>query len=419
MSVKLYVDMRSFRMMLKFRGAMTIFVTLAFLTFISSCYGLERKLTTVKNPGCDDHCDALVLLYIRADGSNDSLHYLWDFSRKPNVLIALTSLSANLTISWGDHQWNTTDPHMNFTEIPTYSFGMVVDKIWEFNDLNDTGSIVSVNNENKTAIGLDEFSWEYVDLAIQNHSSILKMKSYHGVRSGSIDITVTSFGDKDHGQVLPHLFHSSNSSQMDIVVNNLGTNPDYTSSRFAFELVVISQELKGNSKSFKILTRKSLDDEHTPGVFTVNDLVSPSASERSKGGGWLLWRRVSYTSDSRDINNSTEINDYAVENVMNPVSVLNGTLLHTFYGDMVESYLVQSTKVSFGATQDGFYRKNNYTTWTFLVGYGYPLEEEFSLLVILVVSIGLGVPAMLIIIGGIYMIIRGFSTNRDELFLSR
>ncbi|XP_071449818.1 glycosylated lysosomal membrane protein B-like [Hetaerina americana] len=397
---------------------MALLITLISLVCVTLSNALERKLTTSTNPGCDHDCNRTMLLYVRADGPNDTLHYLWDFTGKPSVLLALTSPSANLSISWSDFLWNIKDTSLNFTESPMYSFGMVIDKIWEFNDLNDTGSITSVNRENITSLSTNEFSWEYVDLDIQNQSSILKMKSSHGPRNGSVDIMVTSYGFKEHGQLLPHLFHSSNSSQLDIVINNLETNPNYTCSRFAFELIFVSQE-KNDNKTFQILTRKSLDDEHTPGVFTVKDLVSPSARERSKGGGWLLWRRVSYTSESRDINNSTEVNEYLVKTVTDPGSALNGTLLHAFYGYLVDNYLVQSTKVSFGTTQDGFYQKYNYTTWTFLVGYGYPLEEEFSLLVILVISIGLGVPAMLIIIGGIYVLIRGFSTNRDELFLSR
>lgn len=56
---------------------------------------------------------------------------------------------------------------------------------------------------------------------------------------------------------------------------------------------------------------------------------------------------------------------------------------------------------------------------TFLVNYGSPLEEKFSLLVILVMCIGLGLPALLVIGGGTFMFAKKIRRNKDELSLER
>ena len=56
---------------------------------------------------------------------------------------------------------------------------------------------------------------------------------------------------------------------------------------------------------------------------------------------------------------------------------------------------------------------------TFMMGYGTPTDEDFSLLVIFVISIGLGLPALLIVISGIVMAVRRISQKKDDLFLNR
>jgi len=54
-----------------------------------------------------------------------------------------------------------------------------------------------------------------------------------------------------------------------------------------------------------------------------------------------------------------------------------------------------------------------------MMGYGTPPAEDFSLLVIFVISIGLGLPALLIVISGIVMAVRRISQKKDDLFLNR
>lgn len=56
---------------------------------------------------------------------------------------------------------------------------------------------------------------------------------------------------------------------------------------------------------------------------------------------------------------------------------------------------------------------------TFAFGYGYPPSEEFSLLIILVISIGLGLPAILVVISGMVLSIKRAAKKKDDLFLSR
>lgn len=67
-------------------------------------------------------------LYLRADGPNDTLHYLWDFVGKPSVLLAVTSPSVYLNISWRDYLAGR-EHSVVFSEPPAYTFGIIIDKV--------------------------------------------------------------------------------------------------------------------------------------------------------------------------------------------------------------------------------------------------------------------------------------------------
>ncbi|XP_067008190.1 glycosylated lysosomal membrane protein [Anabrus simplex] len=399
-----------------------ILIIMFMLVLSSSC--LERKITSELNPGCDSHISknlSFSVVYVKAEGSNDTLHYLWDLSRKPSVLLALTPPGSRV-------EFNCTEFGMENAlrfDVPVkYSFAIVINKIWEYNDVNDTGTLDLENKSDNYVRELDpsNFSWKRVEYKNDSKSVILGIESllYHDnntYKNGTLKIELSGFGYEDHSDLLPHLLHTANSTQVDLVIDGLTTESTFTSSRFAVEIVMISSD--GTNSSMKINARKSLDDEHTPGVFTLVDVETPSSSSAS-AGGYLQWRPVAYISKNRDISNSTDTDIYGVSNVKNASSYLaNSLLAHSFYDLDHQNLLMQSAVVSFGIKEDGFYKKTNYTSWTFTVGYGKPPDEDFSLLVILVISIGLGLPALLIIISGIIMFVRRISHKKDDLFLSR
>lgn len=80
---------------------------------------------------------------------------------------------------------------------------------------------------------------------------------------------MTTFGELGHGEMLPRLLISSNASQMDITLNNLSTL--YKNSRYAVHIVTASSDPANSTLNIK--PKKTLDDEHSPGVFTVRRIV--------------------------------------------------------------------------------------------------------------------------------------------------
>jgi hypothetical protein len=81
------------------------------------------------NPGCfePDHCTSVSkLLYIRADGDNDTVHYLFDFTQKPSLVIVTTANNANILVKYNETQSNVT---IKFTKAPFYTFASVFNKV--------------------------------------------------------------------------------------------------------------------------------------------------------------------------------------------------------------------------------------------------------------------------------------------------
>jgi len=52
------------------------------------------------------------------------------------------------------------------------------------------------------------------------------------------------------------------------------------------------------------------------------------------------------------------------------------------------------------------------------MAYGLPPKEKFSLLVVLVLSIGLGIPAALLVFGGLYVACKKCCAKKDEPLLN-
>lgn len=67
--------------------------------------------------------------------------------------------------------------------------------------------------------------------------------------------------------MVPHMLHTENSTQVDIILDGIQTNGKFSKSRFAIELLVVGS---GDPEiPMFVDPKKSLDDEHTPGIFEV------------------------------------------------------------------------------------------------------------------------------------------------------
>lgn len=93
------------------------------ISFIMYLFQLETSL----NPDWDVHDDSPTLFYVKANGRNDTLHYIWNFNRQPSILVALTQLNASVTFKW--NQQIKDIEQITFSENPKYTMSFVLTKV--------------------------------------------------------------------------------------------------------------------------------------------------------------------------------------------------------------------------------------------------------------------------------------------------
>ncbi|KAK7492655.1 hypothetical protein BaRGS_00016134 [Batillaria attramentaria] len=408
-----------------------------FLASFSGCLAAldKRDVTTEFYPDCDEFCKAALnqstttgnfsnLVYVRAAGqggnSGDVLHYVLSTVNVPSILMVHTEgdKNAKLNFNWerllmGD---NITDMADAITTNTTtagnvrYSFAVVFTKLLEYDDQDDSANVnashVLWNIRNFT-----EFQWMNATTGQNGHSVIFNTTSSQpspaeNKTSGSLSFEFELNHEQGRDDDLPRLLFNANNTQINFVLDKFV--PSFNKSRFALEVVMVSQE---TSDSMYLEETKSIDDEYSPGVFRVVNWYTMGSHRHD--GGYLQYKPVCYMKKERSRASGTETSHYALVDPMDFPdlgSILNISLARAFFGN--QSVVRQSTNVSFGLSQDGFYVKNNYTAWTASVGYGAPPDETISLLVIIIIAAGLGIPVVLIIFGGIYVCVRKLRSRR-------
>lgn len=195
--------------------------------------------------------------------------------------------------------------------------------------------------------------------------------------------------------------------QMDLIAEDINFK-NYTSPRIAIEFLMVSSENKSEG-TFKLNKRRNLDDEFTPGIFDVYDIVSPRSSNDSRGA-FIQYRPVCYTTKGRTVSGSTELKQGDIRSFNNneKIDQFQNTLPFSYYGYMLGSRVAQGANLTLGMPGDGFYSRTNHISFSMLMGVGSPPIERLSAFVVTFAVIGLGVPLLVLLIGGTYVAIKRY-----------
>lgn len=195
--------------------------------------------------------------------------------------------------------------------------------------------------------------------------------------------------------------------QIDIVADKI--NSSYNQPRIAIEIMMSSDEDKSEG-GYKINRIRNLDDEFTPGIFDVYNIVSPRSDNDSKGS-FLQYRPVCYTSVEHSVGSSTESRHGNPMKIDAAVVRFKYTLPFAYFGYAIQHKLNEALNITFGIPRDLFYSRTNYSSFSFLMGVGNPPKEGLSPFVITFAVIGLGIPFLVLIVGGTYVAIKRYSDS--------
>ncbi|XP_006005170.1 glycosylated lysosomal membrane protein [Latimeria chalumnae] len=351
---------------------------------------------TKEAPGLDSHVN---LLHIRAVGHNDTLHYLWSTLGAPTVILIHTNTdSSQLHVNW-EKLLSGNFSHAIWIEpvgAVLYSTVVIFSKIYEYYDARNMADLSKTPpSDFYPTYDLADFVWDNINETLNYQMLTGELRGRNAsqpFQNGSVSFKISAFKMTQRDPILPHLLHNANTTKLEFVID--GILPQGNCSHFALEMVLLEK------KEFdrKLETIRTIDDEYTPSIFQMAELVAVPRN-RSDILSFLQWKMVAYKSPLALREHSLPCRQYPIQRENG--TTLTSRMVHAFFGDGLEDYNVFAVNVSFGLADGVFYNSTRYLTWSVLIGYGDPVKDTFSILVISIMAIGLGTPLLLLLIGGI------------------
>lgn len=318
-----------------------------------------------------------------------------------------------MTIDW-KALWDGV-PSIRFTKEPTYYFGIVLQTLYVYNDRREEAHFEEVTDpQDILEYSLQNFDWHRDSLVMDDARAEVSVSAQklvsnkrkmnngrHEALVGDLTLAFSTFGMAGHSEKIPHLLHTENATEIDLILKDIRVDRNFSCTRMAIGVTVVSMdEARSN---YSLSTRRSVDDEFTPGIFEVINLSSKGGS---RGEGFVQYRPVSYTNAEREVATSTLVRQTEPQHPDNQLETLAETIFAVVESVKLQTSLVQNLNISFGVRDDGCFEKTNYTTWTFITAYGQPMPERLSTLVVVLAALGLGLPLVMLISGGCFVCLR-------------
>lgn len=359
----------------------------------------QRKLTAHLNPFCYDK-EVCGLCYVTAEGSNDTLHYFWSTLGTPAALALQTPPNSKLIdISWESLRRHSLDEiTFSFSGPVLSSSAVVISKLFEYNDPENKAHLNTTLKNGTHYIDQSQLLWKEIEGCVGNGSSLVTATFVaYGTKStddegffsgnGTIQFTLEVQDSDGHDIQFPHLFYTSNSSQIQLSLLNLSPQLGKTS-QFGFELTVLDDS--SHNMSYGVSSVRTFDDEYTPGVFTSVALFDEH--ENTSSTFYLHWKPVCYRDPGRTVTLSV---DATYQNLTYAASWWNFNVATAWLAHRAPNVASSAVTVAFGSEGDGWYQENSYATWAMSSGFGERPLEHVSVTVLSVTSVGLGIPAII------------------------
>ncbi|CAI9718853.1 Hypothetical predicted protein [Octopus vulgaris] len=129
--------------------------------------------------------------------------------------------------------------------------------------------------------------------------------------------------------------------------------------------------------------------------------VTTWSSHKKSYHSFMQWKAVCYLTDEYERKDSTAVQVYQLWN--STAGAVNESVAYKFF-KMRHDISMQSTYISFGLTNDAkYYNTTQFISWFFITGFGVAPVEKISVTAIIIIAVGLGLPVLLIILGGVFL----------------
>merc|ERR1712127_43606 len=362
------------------------------------------------NPQCNSRpeCDSVQngsyvnLVYVKATGEQDIVHYFYSTIKSFSILIFKSDLKGKVQIDW-DKILNDEPNSIQIKGSELFEeSAYVVPSIFEFED-NEGKADLTKSNETLT-FKTSELVWEKFEKtedAIGVFTGKLDGEEAGNQTANAFKFVVRNRGTDSRDKNLPHLLLKPESTSLDLIMD---VPANFHLSKYAVEMLFLS-----NSESRDLKVSSTMDDEYTPGTFKIWDYKFETKNKTIES--YFQCKPIFYFWEPKALENSTLVSKYDIQDDLPVPSGISKSL----FSGRVTSGMNFSFGIE-GDEKNGFFHGNtNYSVWSFSVGLGDAPVEKMSLVVTLVIAVGFGLPAFIIIAGVLFMVVRKLrSGHRSE-----
>lgn len=373
-------------------GGLYVVLVLWIVTVTCSADPGRRQISMQLYPSSHSTPQAGDLLHVRAVGDNDTLHFLFCSQGAPTLLLIHTnSTSSEVQVNWPEFVSRNTSGSLKVEPESSlmYSSAVVFSRLLEYDDVNNTAEPTS---DLFPPYDLQNFTWNPINLS---EPMALLCGTDASFTNGSLCLQLSVFDSEGRGEAWPHLLHSVNSSQLEVWLDGIPARA--TQSRFLLEMHAVGEAYPLST----VGVYQSIDDEYTPSIFKVSQWVS-SVNGSSDVLGYALWKPVAYRQARPALEDATPCRHSVPRAQSGSMVTASSGLIRGFFSDPKSMAL----NMSFGLAGEPFYNVTRFLSWTLLVGVGSPPVDSFSPLVVAIMAVGLGIPMIILLVGGIWLCIR-------------
>ncbi|XP_029412608.1 glycosylated lysosomal membrane protein isoform X3 [Nannospalax galili] len=211
------------------------------------------------------------LLYIRAVGTNSTLHYVWSsFGPPAVVLVATNTTQSVLKVNWS--LLLSPDPEGGLMVHPKnsiqFSSALVFTRLLEFDSTKVSEGAAEPPGKPYPPYSLDKFSWNNITLDPDTLSTTFQGHPIDdptgAFANGSLAFKVQAFSRSGRPAQPPRLLHTADTCQLEVAL--VGASSQGNHSLFGLEVVTL-----GNGPDCPSMKeQRSIDDEYAPAVFQVD-----------------------------------------------------------------------------------------------------------------------------------------------------
>ncbi|OQV15841.1 hypothetical protein BV898_09938 [Hypsibius exemplaris] len=355
----------------------------------------DRTLDAYLNPGCPTtSCTtfgvnppyANNLVYIRSEVVNvtDAKQYriFWSTIGAPTFIITEVSPTdpKDIQLAWNDFLEDHTPEGTYFTLYGGRYAGIEFAKLIEYDDVNNTGQITDANDTRLYYLDRNTVHWLNVTLIQEDDGNLLaNLTALITQENVQFNLTIQVRAHPGDGRAAqnPRMLFTPSS------VN-----------------AVHSEDI-------------SISDEYSPGIFTVERVGGTDT--------YVQWRPIVYTKVNPGVSDSTRSHTGPLLPINNTMDWTNHTgwglpysLLGGLNGILDNGTTLMRFNVSFGITDDDYYNSTGFQEWSCELGVGQPPIDVVSKNVKLIIAIGFGIPAVLIVIAATYVGYLRYKKRREN-----